>query len=314
LASYWCINIYDGLSIVSDTHPPDIDDGMDLRIIVSRLAAHAWWLLASVIFFTAACTTAAFVLTPIYRASSVLIPAKSDKDTDSGSGLGGIGGVASLVGINLSGSDSLTEEALAVLKSREFTQKFIDDRNLIPVLYAKIWDSQSGKWKVDELHQPTPAKAYRYFNKKIRVITEEKKTSLITLNIDWTDRKLAADWANDLIQRLNLEMRKREMARADSAVSYLEKEFETTTAVATREAIGHLIEIQVKQRMLAAVTQEFAFRVIDHATAPDRDDRHFPNRLLMTAAGPFVGLLVGIICILGYAALKGPTDRHTSGR
>jgi uncharacterized protein involved in exopolysaccharide biosynthesis len=279
---------------------------MDLRVMVARIAAHPWWLVASVVLCTAAFTTAAFVLTPIYRANIVLIPAKSDTNADvGGSGLGGgIGGVASLVGINLGQGDSLTEEALAVLKSREFTQKFIEDRHLMPVLYAKQWDAQAGKWKVDEKHQPTPARAFRYFDKKIRIIVPEKKTSLITLNIDWKDRIAAADWANDLVQRLNLEMRKREMARADSAVSYLEREFETTTAVATREAIGHLIEIQVKQRMLASVTQEFAFRVIDHAMPPDADDRHFPNKFLMVIAGPIVGFIVGILCILGVSALK----------
>ncbi len=297
---------------MNDSALNEADEGMDLRAMVATIAAHPWRLVASVVLFTAAFTTAAFVLTPIYRASIVLIPAKTDNNSDTGGGGlgGGIGGVASLVGINLGQGDELTEEALAVLKSREFAQKFIDDRRLMPVLYAKKWDALAGKWKVDEKHQPTPAKAFRYFDKKIRTIVPEKKTNLITLNIDWTDRFAAADWANDLVRRLNLEMRKREMARADSEVAYLEKEFETTNTVATREAIGHLIEIQVKQRMLAAVTEEFAFRVIDHAAPPDADDRHFPNKFLMVIAGPIVGFTFGVLCVLGYGALKTRPNRR----
>lgn len=292
---------------MNDSYTPDADETLDLRVMLARIAAHPWWLLASVVVFTAAFITAALVLTPIYRASTVLIPTKLDTAAgDNGApGLsGGISGVASLVGINIGQNDSMTEEALAVLKSREFTQKFIDDRNLMPVLYAKKWDAQAGKWKVDAAHQPTPSKAFRLFDKTIRSIVPEKKTSLITMNIDWKDRVAAADWANDLVRRLNLEMRKRTMARADSAVAYLEKEFESTTAVATREAIGHLIEIQVKQRMLASVTEEFAFRVIDHAMPPDKDQRYFPNRTMMAAMGPFIGLIVGALCILGFSALK----------
>jgi len=254
----------------------------------------------------------AHVLTPIYRASVVLIPAKSDQSMDSGGGGlggggGGIGGVASLVGINLGGSDSVTEEALAVLKSRQFTGKFIDDLNLMPVLYAKIWDNRTGKWKVDEKHQPTPARAFRYFDRNVRFVVPEKKTSLITLNIDWTDRALAAKWANELVQRLNQEMREREMARADSAVGYLEKEFESTNAVATREAIGRLIESQVKQRMLASVTPEFAFRVVDPAVPSDKDDLHFPNKFLMAVAGPVIGFIIGVLGVLGFAALRPAT-------
>jgi uncharacterized protein involved in exopolysaccharide biosynthesis len=296
---------------VNDSYSDELDDGVDLRVLIARVTAHPWWIVSSVVLFTAAFIAAALLLTPIYRSTVVLIPSKTDKDMNSGdSALGGIGGVASLVGINLGGSDSLTEEALAVLKSRQFTKRFIDDLNLMPLLYASKWDAQTGKWKVDEKHQPTPARAYRLFDKTIRNVAQEKKTDIINLNIDFTDRFAAANWANELVRRLNLEMRQREMARADSAVKYLEKEFESTTAVATREAIGRLIEAQVKQRMLAAVTEEFAFRVIDPALPSDRDDRHFPNRFLMAIAGPIFGLIVGVLCVLGYGAFKAPTDRR----
>jgi uncharacterized protein involved in exopolysaccharide biosynthesis len=299
---------------MNDSYSDGLDEGMDLRLMAARLKARWWWIAISVVLFGAAFITANHVLTPIYRASIVLIPAKNDKEMDSGSsGLGGgIGGMASLVGINLGGNDSDTEEALAVLKSRQFTDSFIRDLNLMPVLYAKIWDAQTGKWNVDERHQPTASRAFRYFDKKIRAVVPEKKTSLITLNIDWTDRIAAAKWANLLVARLNLEMRQREMARADSAVGYLEKEFESTTAVATREAIGHLIEAQVKKRMLATVTQDFAFRVIDPATPPDKDEMHFPNKFVMAIAGPIVGLIMGVCAVLGYAAWKQPAHRRPS--
>jgi uncharacterized protein involved in exopolysaccharide biosynthesis len=296
---------------VNDSYTAELDDGVDVRAVLSRIAAHPWWLFLSVVLFTALFSAAAFLLTPVYRASTVLIPSKSDKDSPmSGQSLSGLGGVASLIGINLGGGDSLSEEALAVLKSRQFTDKFINERQLMPVLYAELWDTQARKWKVDEKHQPTPAAAYRLFD-RIRTIVPDKKTHLITLNIDWKDRFAAADWANDLVQRLNLEMRQREMSRAESSVGYLEKEFESTNTVATREAISRLIESQVKQRMFAVVTKEYAFRVIDPAMAPDRSDRHFPPKLLLLAAGPFVGFFAGILWILGYSALAGEgKNRH----
>lgn len=297
---------------MNDSYHADLDDAMDLRILWARVTSHLWWIVFSVVFFTALFVTAAFVLTPIYRASTILIPTKSDHDMNSQDSPLGIGGVASLVGINLGGGDSLTQEALAVLKSRQFTESFIHDRNLMPVLYAKLWDAQAGTWKVSGKRRPTPARAYRYFNKTIRVITPDKKTDLITLSIDWTDRVAASDWANDLVKRLNLEMRQREIARSDSAVGYLEKEFESTNAVATREAIGRLIEAQVKQRMLAEVTQEFAFRVIDPALPPDSDDRYFPNRLLLAIAGPIVGFVLGVLFVLGHGAVKSPVGRRST--
>jgi uncharacterized protein involved in exopolysaccharide biosynthesis len=282
-----------------------LDEGMDLRLVIASFLACWWWVALSVVFFTAALYGISHLLTPVYRATILLIPTKSDKDMDTGgSGLGGIGGVASLVGINLGGSDSQTEEALAVLKSREFTEKFIEDLHLMPILYEKLWDASAGKWKVDEKHQPTLSKAYRRFDKSIRMIVPEKKTSLINVNIDWTDRVLAASWANELVQRLNAVMRQRELSRADSAIGYLEKEFDTTTEVATREAIAHLIEAQVKQRMLATVTPEFAFRVVDRAPILDKDEVHFPNKFLMVVSGALVGLAVGVLLVMVFAYPK----------
>jgi uncharacterized protein involved in exopolysaccharide biosynthesis len=281
-------------------------DDMDLRAIVGRLLAGKWWIIGSVVLFTVGFYIAAHVLTPIYRGTTILIPAKAEHGLDASGG--GIGGVASLVGIDIGGSDSDKQEALAVLKSRHFTEKFINDLNLMPVLYAKSWDAQTGKWKGDEKHQPTAAKACRYFDKNIRTVVTDKKTGLITLTVDWTDRFAAAAWANELVDRLNLEMRHRALARADAEVAYLEKEFESTTTVATREAIGHLIESQIKQRMLATVTPEFSFRVIDRAVTSDKDDPHFPNKFLMVIAGPLVGFIFGAMCVLGYAALRAPAD------
>jgi uncharacterized protein involved in exopolysaccharide biosynthesis len=291
---------------VNESYSDAADGEMDLRVIIAKLLARKWFMIASVVVFTVGFYIAVKVLTPIYRASTILIAAKAEQGMDSSGG--GIGGVASLVGIDIGGSDSDKQEAIAVLKSRQFTQKFIDDLNLMPVLFAKKWDVQAGKWKVDEKHQPTPSKAYHYFDNDIRAVVQDKKTGLITLNVDWTDRIAAAAWANELVQRLNLEMRQREMARTDAAVGYLEKEFETTTAVATREAIGHLIESQVKQRMRAAVTPEFSFRVIDHAVPSDKDDPHFPNKFLMLIAGPVVGFFFGAMWILGRDAFKAPAD------
>ena len=64
--------------------------------------------------------------------------------------------------------------------------------------------------------------------------------------------------------------------------------------------------------MLAAVTPEFAFRVIDRAVPSDKDDPHFPNKFLMLLAGPIVGFVIGALCVLTYAALKTPPDRRTT--
>ena len=278
---------------------PNDEDELDLSALFARLRAGRWWIIGSVAVCTAVAVAAAFLMTPVYRASTILVPANSDKGMDVlGSALGQLGGLASIAGIGGGSRGSDTEESLAVLRSREFTERFIQEERLLPRLYASKWDAKAGTWSVPPQERPTPARAYRYFNQRIRSIDQDKKTGLITLQIDWKDRNEAADWANALARRLNEEMRSRATAKAAASLGYLEKELQSTNTVETREAISRLIESQVKQRMMANVTQEFAFRVVDKAMAPDADDPVKPQKLAMIAAGPFVGLTLGILWVL----------------
>ena len=280
------------------------EETVDLRAILILLWAKRWWIAATTIVFALAGAAWVSFSTPIYLSSTVLISASPDRNNLSGtisSALGQLGGLASLAGGSLGGSDTSSAEALAVLQSRQFTEKFISDFNLMPVLFYRKWDSIRGHWKGDPKRWPTPAKAVKYFIKDVEAIVPDKKSGLTILQIRWKDRQVAADWANELVKRLNLEMRHREIEKADASVSYLEKELTTTQVVETRDAINRLIESQVKQRMLANVTQEYAFRVVDTATAPDPDDPVKPQKLLLYFGSPLLGFFLSSVAVLGLA-------------
>ena len=280
-----------------DSDEPREADTIDLRDVVARVRGRSSWVIGSVLACTVAFTAAAFLMTPVYRAKSVLVPTNASQESDlSKSPLGQLGGLASLAGLQI-GKGSTTEEALAVLRSQEFTQRFIADKGLMPKLYAGKWDSASGNWRPGVL-PPTPARAYRYFNERIRSVDEDKKTGLVTVQVDWRNRLEAADWANSLVQQLNREMRARAIAEADASLGFLEKELQTTSIVPVRDAVAHLIESQVKKRMLADVTQEYVFRIVDHALPADADDPVSPKKFLLLPAGPLVGLLLGILAVL----------------
>ena len=174
----------------------------------------------------------------------------------------------------------------------------------MPELFARKWDAERKQWKVSGDAQPTLAKANKYFDKKIREITQDKKTGLVTLRVIWKDRIEAAEWANDLARRLNEEMRTRALRREDLAVGFLNHELQSTTEVVAREAIGRLIESELKQRMLANVTQEYAFRVVDRALPPDSDDRVGPHRLQLIIGGAIAGFALVILWIYFSANLR----------
>ena len=101
-----------------------------------------------------------------------------------------------------------------------------------------------------------------------------------------------------MVARLNADMRRRAIERADASLGFLTKEYESTTVLEARSAINRLMEAQINQRMLANVTSDFAFRVVDRAQVPDRGDKVRPRKLLMLLAGGFLGFLLGVVGVL----------------
>lgn len=273
---------------------------IDLPAIVARVWDRRRWVAVSIILVTAAFTGAAFIMTPIYRSSVVFVQASPNRASVGGALAGALGSLAAIgspAGVNFGLNATDTEEDLAVLRSRQFTEAFIEDQRLLSELFPRKWEGEHQRWRAGVM-PPTLGQAYKYFNSSVRSIFEDRRTGLITLQIDWRDRAEGAEWANELLRRVNAEMRSRAIRKADASIGYLEKELNSTTVVATRDAISRLIEAQINERMLADVTEEYAFRVVDKAMPADRNDVLWPKKLLLVIAGFVLGTLLGVAAAL----------------
>jgi uncharacterized protein involved in exopolysaccharide biosynthesis len=265
--------------------------------LASAMRQRLVWIALCVVASTAIFAAVAFLSTPVYRASVIAAPANVDRRGGSGSSLlDQLGGVASLAGISLDSRDSETEEAIAVLQSRSFLEAFIADHNLLPELFASKWDAQRKQWKTPKA--PTPARGVRFFREKVLSLDKDKKTGLVTVSVDWTNRQEAAEWANDLVARVNSEMRSRAIEMSRAYTAYLEKEREGSAFVETRATINKLIEAQIRQSMIASVSREYAFRVVDHALPADADDFIRPRRAMLLVIGPVAGLLLAFLVVV----------------
>ena len=296
------------MSTTADSIEQPDEDELDLGAIFKRLYVGRWWIAASTLLFAIGFGVIAFMSEPVYRASAVLVPASDGKGGLAGglsSALGQFGGLASLAGINLGGSGTDVEEALAVLRSRQFTEAFIDDFTLRDELLAAA-SSPLRSWLNLPPEDPHSAKAFKYFDKHVRFVSQDKKTGLVTVRMDWTDRDKAAAWTNALVARLNKEMRARAIDNANASVGFLEKEMAGTNVVDTRQAISRLIESQIKQRMLANVTQEYAFRVVDRAMAADEDDPVRPRKAVLILIGALLGAALGAGATALFTARRKP--------
>lgn len=273
-------------------------DNEEIRIIdLWRLFMRQKWVIAGISgLILMAGVGASFLMTPIYRIEVLLAPVDDTQNKGLSALAGQFGGLASFAGVDLGSSNTFKDEAIALLKSRQFTEEFIRDRQLLPILFYKKWDSGPKRWKSEDPDDiPTMWDANELFAEKIRSVHEDKKTGLITLALEWIDPGQAVDWAEDLVKRINERMRQRAIAEAQNSLRYLNEELKRTSATEIQQAIYGLIEAQTKTMMLANVRDEYAFKVIDPPAVPDPDEYEKPNRPVIAALSLMLGLFAGVL-------------------
>jgi len=245
-----------------------------------------------------------------YRGEVVLsaAPTMNPESSSLTSSLAGqLGGLSSLVGLKTTGPD-ITEEAIATLQSRSFTQSFVERHNLLPILFASDWDAANSKWNTDDV--PTLGDAFKLFDKHIREVIEDSKTGLVTLRVDWRDRELAAQWANQMVADLNQQLRERAIKDADKGIQYLDAELAKTSVLDIQLAIDGLLSNELHTIMLANVNEEYAFRVIDPAIVSDEDDFVWPMRLVLIAGGLLLGMIIGVLAAFLREGSREPAAAH----
>lgn len=295
--------------------PSRIDeDEIDLRDIWRVLVKYKRMILSSVFIAALIAAGISMSLPNIYRAEMLLAPVKDDNAKGGGmsAALGGLGGFASLAGISLGGGGN-TEENLAVLKSREFLWKFVQENKLMPILFDEKWDDAQKKWKeIDPKKQPGQLDAIRLINGGVLEVNSDKKTNLITISIDWKDPVLASAWVDQLVTQLNQYLRAEAISRSENNLKYLNEELARTQIEEMRKVLFDLIGQEQKKAMVAHAQREFAFRVLDPTVVPDKKIK--PKRaIIVLLSAVLVGFVAMLIAFIKEATIK-RREKEMAGR
>ncbi|MDP6415209.1 MAG: Wzz/FepE/Etk N-terminal domain-containing protein [Gammaproteobacteria bacterium] len=287
--------------------PGQIERVDELTFIELIRVLQTYRILVAVITATAFVLALLFAIlsTPVYRAEVVIAPAS---ETSAAGGLSSImsrfASLPGLGGLSRMGRRDKVTEGIATLGSPNFTIEFIADKNLLPVLFSNLWDAENEEWDVDSKEDiPTLEDGYYYFDESIREIIVEDN-GLILMSIEWKNPVIAADWANELISRLNEKMRTGAITEANKTIDYLNEEVEKTRIVELQQAIYFMIENQINLRTMANVRKEFAFKIISAAIPPDIDRYVKPQRLIIIAIGLVAGFVVGVFLSFLLYAIK----------
>ena len=275
--------------------PQEKADEFDFRSVVVLLL-EGWRTIAAFCLLGAllAGVYAFFIAVPKFSSQAVL----SVRVTGPAGGTGlssQIGGLAAMAGVSVRADSSTRTDSIQVLQSNLVAEELVREKNLLPILFSKSYDAISKNWVVSK--PPTIEEGVKAF-KKTCSITEDLRTGLITVQIIWTDRNVAAEWVRDLINFTNRDLRASAISEANGNVGYLEEQLKRVQLESVRAAILNLLESNMNQAMLANSRMDYAFKVLDPPRVSDVSDRVSPNRRLIVAAGGMGGGALAVLIVI----------------
>ncbi|MFB2679538.1 Wzz/FepE/Etk N-terminal domain-containing protein [Shewanella mangrovisoli] len=296
--------------------PTLANDEIDLRELFSVIWKGKWLIIAITTVFAIASVVFAVLQPNIYKSEALLAPASEEQ----GGGLSALasqfGGLASLAGVNLGakGSTDKTQLAIEVLKSRQFTSEFIQKHNILAdLMAAKKWDRETDKLIYDEddyievtntwvrevkapfKAEPSMQEAYKEFS-KIIAVNKDKESGMVTISVEHLSPIVAQQWVTWLIQDINKVMKDRDVAEAHRSTEFLNKQIALTNVADIKTVLYKLIEEQAKTIMFAEVRDEYVFKTIDPALAPEEKAK--PKRALICLLGTILGGMLGVMLVL----------------
>jgi uncharacterized protein involved in exopolysaccharide biosynthesis len=305
--------------------PATANTGVDLREVFSVLWASKL-VISGFVTFCAICAVLVSLMLPnVYVSTATLAPTESSSGGMS-SLMQQYGALARMAGVSLPGSadDSKSALALELMKSRLFVGDFIEQRRVLPELFAAdswneftgelsysddIYDVSSKQWvrDVDPPMEPRPSRqeAYDVFTELLSV-TENPKNGFVYISIEHRSPVLAQQWLAWFIEDVNRIIKQRDVEEARRSIDYLRKQIDATELSELKVMFFELIQSQAETIMLAEARPEYVYQVIDPPVVPEQAAG--PKRALICIMVTFISAFIACALVLSkyylFAAIR----------
>lgn len=251
-----------------------------------------------------------------YRSTTVVTSAQGGSGGGLSSALGQLGGLASFAGVNIGGGESSEAQvAQEIMRSRWFIEEFIRKNNLALEVFAvqgwdkdsnqleinsDVYDVESSLWVQDavsgKILEPTGWELYETFSGMFTV-SEDERNGLISISVEYFSPEIAKKWVDQLVIGINQHMQSRKLDKVNLNIQYLEAQIQKTSTAEMREVFFTIIGEQIKSKMLAEASPEYAFVTVSPAMVPV--EKFEPKRsticILLTLLGGIIAALFVLV-------------------
>ena len=234
------------------------DDEIDLRALFTVLW-NGKGLITGISGFVAVCAVLyALWLPNIYESKALLAP----NDESGAGGLAGLakqyGGLASLAGINIGGSGggaTKSFKAQQKITSLDFFTRHLYETVVVDLMAVDYWEAASGelvydpelfddksqKWlrqaRYPQKAKPSAQEAHKAFL-SVLTLSEDAKTSLVTLSVKHVSPIVAQAWVELVINAVTEELRGKDIDEARGSIAFLEEQRLQTSLVSLDEVFA----------------------------------------------------------------------------
>ena len=188
---------------------------------------------------------------------------------------GSMSSLSALAGLTGSSKEKDEEEALGILTSITFLNKFIDKHQLANDL--NISSEDLPKSRATKLRD-------------MIFVVRERGSPLVKVRLRGKDPVLIARWSNLLIDELNSYIKDKDINTANNQNAYLKIALANESNKTVREQIAQLMESNYQILATADTDKEYAYEVIDKAYIPT--GVYSPNLLLRLIISLFLSGLI----------------------
>ena len=295
--------------------PNQYDDEIDLRELFGVLWAGRLKILVITAVFALASVVYALSVPNQYKATALLSPAQSSGGGLSGA-LGQLGGLASLAGVSIGGGGSSEAQvAQEIMKSWNFIEGFIKSNDLAVEIYAAegwsrssnslqinsdLYDESDSQWlgENNETGELGPPSSWNLFKRFLGMmsVSEDKKSGLVSVSIEYYSPQIAKHWLDLYVAAINGHMQERKMAEVTRNITYLEAQIKKTNIAEMKEVLYTIIEEQIKSKMLAEASPDYAFVPVSPSMVPEEKSQ--PKRALICILGTLLGGMLSVLWVL----------------
>ena len=236
-----------------------------------------------------------------YVSTAIVAPVDEDVPVN-----GSLGGLGSLVGINLGSSSNDIDQTIAILNSHIFLSNFIKKHQISPILMAvrgwdinedalvydsKIYDVEKKTWVANfgaqKKSSPSIQEQVKTF-RQIYSVAKDRTSGLINISVESFSPNISKKWVDWIVEDINSYMKDEKIKSANNVLNYLNREILKTNISEVRNVLADLIKKETQTIALSKKSSEYVFKTIDPAIAPE------------IKSGPFRSIICIVITVFGF--------------